>query len=330
MRKNIISIPFSKLLKLEVQDMALEVIRILEKHDPELLQLEPMYELLLAEKPKIAALEVPHRGHPASKKLARLRKERNVHVSSIKFELRKVIALDPTGDDTTILTLRSELDRFLEDFYNSENEKVMHRKLNQFIVKVDVNAPLFDAMSSLGFISLLDNLKMNLSDVIEQLNTRSADISKRSKIKTSSIRSVVIEIIKDMFYEIRLAQLKNSELDYAPLIDELNKMLKDYNYLINVRKGVNERKAAARKAAEENASTPETTEMRTTVAGSDNDYHPSQVYAASIKKMNIPSGESSSIVSSNGSLESKDQKKAVASDWSSVQQLDEEKDTSRS
>ncbi len=39
MQKNIISIPFSKLLKLEVQDMALEVIRILEKHDPELLQL---------------------------------------------------------------------------------------------------------------------------------------------------------------------------------------------------------------------------------------------------------------------------------------------------
>ena len=30
-----------------------------------------------------------------------------------------------------------------------------------------------------------------------------------------------------------LAQLKNSDLDYAPLIDELNKMLKDIIILIN-------------------------------------------------------------------------------------------------
>lgn len=323
MRKNIISIPFTKLLKLEVQDMALEVIRILNKHDAELLQLESMYELLVAEKPKIAALEVPHRGHPASKKLKRLRKERNVHVSSIKFELRKLIALDPTGDDSTVLLLQSELNRFLDDFYDSENEKVMHRKLNQFFDKVETNAPLEEAMESFRFNTFLDDLKINLSDVIASLNKRSSDISKRSKIKTNSIRSAIIESVKDMFYEIRLAQLKNSELDYAPLINELNKMLKDYDHLINARKAINERKAAQRKATEnddETTTEATSTEVQTTDTDSDNGYHPSQVYMTSIKKMDRLSGETSSIESGNGSLESEEQRKAVDSSWGTTQQ----------
>lgn len=348
MNKEIINIPFSKLLKLEVEDMALEVIRILEKHNPELLQIQPMYELLIEDKPQIAALEVPHRGHPISKKLEQLRRQRNVHVRAIKFELVKVLTLDETGYDSTVLLLQSELVRFLDDFYDSENERVMHRKLNQFFEKIDNNEPLAEAMQSLGFIILLNNLKMNVTDVIGQLNTRSADIWSRPKANTLSIRKHVIRLMRDVFDEIRLAKRKNPALNYNKLIEELNGMLGYYDYLINIRKGVNERKAAARKAAESGTPTTKTTstEVQTTVAGTDNGYHPSQVYTASIKKMdnntavgptsslekkdNTATSSTSSNELSNGSLKSEDPKKAVASDWSSAQQLEEEKGTSRS
>ncbi len=323
MRKKIISVPFSRLLKLEVQDMALEVIRILEKHDPEELQLKPMYELLLGEKPKIDALEVPYRKHRASKKLDKLRKQRNVHVSAIKFETRKVVALDDTGYDDTVLLLQSEIERFLDDFYDSENERVMHRKLNQFFEKIDNNEALAEAMETLGFIPLLNNLKLNIADVINLLNIRSGDISTRGNTKTVSLRNSVVGIVKDALDDIRLAQLKNSELDYNPLINELNDKLKHYDYLINVRKRVNERKAEERKATESGALTTEATsmEVQTTVEDADNGYHQSQVYATSIKKMdNLKAGPTSFIESGNGSLESEEQKKAVASSWGTKQQ----------
>ena len=153
--------------------------------------------------------------------------------------------------------------------------------------------------------------------------------------------------MRDVFDEIRLAKRKNPALNYNKLIEELNGMLGYYDYLINIRKGVNERKAAARKAAESGTPTTKTTstEVQTTVAGTDNGYHPSQVYMASIKKIDNPAvgptssiekidnptaSPTGSIESGNGSLESKDQKKAAANDWSSAQQLEEEKGTSRS
>ena len=129
-----------------------------------------------------------------------------------------------------------------------------------------------------------------------------------------------------MFNEIYPAQFKNSALDYSSLFNELNEMLKGVDRLVNIRLANNERKAAERKAAKEaeenGASTTEATssEGEITAAGSDNGYHPSQVYVASIKKLDTPSGETSSIAPSNGSLESEEQKKAVVSSWGTTQQ----------
>ena len=139
MEQKIVSLPYSNLLKLEVRKVAFEVIRIIESHDPELLQIKPMYDLLLAERPKITALDVPYKGHPASKRLTRLRRERNVHVRSINFELRKIVDLDPTGDDETVALLKNEIDRFLKDFYNNKNDLVRNEKLDMFLAKADSN-----------------------------------------------------------------------------------------------------------------------------------------------------------------------------------------------
>ena len=332
MEYKIVSLPFSRLLKIELRKVALEVIRIVETHDPELLQIKPMYDVLLAEKPNVDALDVPYKGHPASKILKRLRKERNVHVRSIKFELRKIIDLDPTGDDKTVVLLKNEIDRFLKDFYDSKNDLLRNEKLDMFLAKADTNEALYDALESKGFINLLDNLKMNLSDVIDQINKRTKSKSNRPTVKTEVLRKQVIKAVRNMLDDIYLAQFKNPALDYSSLFNELNEMLKSVGWLVNIRLSNNEKKAAKREKAKNNETTAEPTslEVQSETAGSDNSYHSSQVYVASIKNMNGLSGETSPIVSDNGSLESEDQKKAVASDWSSVQQLEEEKDTSRS
>ena len=330
MEQKIVSLSFSKLLKLEVREVALEVLRIIETHDPEMLQIKPMYDVFLAQKPKMTALSVPFKGHPATIILKRLRRERNVHVNSIKFELKKAIALDPTGDDKTVVLLQNEINRFLEDFYSSENDSIRNSKLNIFIDEIDNNEPLAEAMQSLGFITLLNNLKLNLTDIVAQINIRTKSKSKRPKIKTDVLRKQVVKAVTNMFDEVYLAQIKNPELDYAPLFNELNEKLREIDWLVSIRLANNAKKAAERKAAKGGASsngsgTPTTettsTEVQTTVAGSDNGYHPSQVYVASIKKMDNPlAGQKSSIESGNGSLESEDQKKAVASSWGTKQQ----------
>ena len=322
MEYTIISLPFSRLLKIELRKVALEVIRIVETHDPELLQIKPMYDVLLAEKPKVIGLDVPYKGHPASKALKRLRKERNVHVRSIKYELRKVIDLDPTGDDETVVLLKNEIDRFLKDFYDSKNDLIKNEKLDMLLAKAENDELLLDALESKGFIKLLDNLKMSLLDVIVQINTRTKSKSNRPTVKTKVLRRQVVKVVRNMLDDVYLAQFRNPTLDYSSLFNELNEMLKGVAWLVNIRLSNNEKKTAEREEAKNNETTAEPTslEVQGVPAGSDNGYHPSQVYVASIKKMNGLSGDASTIVSDNGSLENEEQKKAVASSWGTTQQ----------
>lgn len=326
MEHKIVNIPYAKLRKFEVRKVARETIRIVEKHDPELLLIDTMYEMLLADKPLIDALGVPYKGHPASKKLEQQRKLLNLSINTIKFELKKIVVRDDTGYDETVLLLKNELGRFIEDLHKSDSEALMLEKLDLFIVEIDNNEPLAVAMESKGFITLLVDLKLRLTDVLSLLNVRLTDISNRPKMKTTVLRKKVVKGVTNMFNEIYLAQFKNSALDYSSLFNELNEMLKGVDRLVNIRLANNERKAAERKAAKEaeenGASTTEATssEGEIAVAGSDNGYHPSQVYVASIKKMDSPLGETSSIAPSNGSLESEEQKKAVVSSWGTTQQ----------
>lgn len=322
MEHKIVNLPFAKLRKFEVRKVARETIRIIEKHDPELLQIKPMYELLLADKPLIDALGVPYKGHPASKKLEQQRKLLNLSINTVKFELKKIVVRDETGYDDTVLLLQNELGRFIEDLHKSDSEALMLEKLDLFIVEIDNKEKLAEALQSKGFITLLNDLKMSLTDVLSLLNVRLDDISNRPTVKTPVLRKMVLKGVTNMFNEIYLAQFKNPALNYTPLFNELNVMLKGVDYLVNIRLSNNERKAAERKAAESGAPTTKATsiEVQTTVEGTDNGYHQSQVYTASIKKMDGLLGESSTIESNNGSLETEEQKKAVASSWGTKQQ----------
>ena len=45
MRHKFISLPFSRLLKLEIRKVAFDVIKIVEEHNPEELQIKPMYDV---------------------------------------------------------------------------------------------------------------------------------------------------------------------------------------------------------------------------------------------------------------------------------------------
>ena len=56
-KTGLIKIPLSRLLKIEVPRLALRVIEIVEKHNPEELHIKEIFDLLVAELPNIQKLE---------------------------------------------------------------------------------------------------------------------------------------------------------------------------------------------------------------------------------------------------------------------------------
>ena len=241
--REVMKIPFSRLLKLEIPQLAEKMIAIIDKYDPEELKFKEINDLFLAEKPNIDAMTVPHGGHQITPKLKRLRAKLNLQVRSIKLNLEMVIKNDATGEEYEVLVLNTEITRFLEKFRNSKNEEVMHRKLTQFINEVRVNSELMTAMSAHGFTESMDNMQSILNVIIAYLGVRIASIAKRPKVKTAELSKSVLTAMVNVSQDINLAQLRNPGLVYTELIDELNQLLNQYKILINIRQSFNARKA---------------------------------------------------------------------------------------
>lgn len=242
-KREITSFPFSGLLKLEIPQLADELIVIIEKHDPELLKFKEMNDLLLAVKPKIDGMTVQHGGHQITPKLKRLRAKLNLEVRTIKLKLDLVIKTDPTGENSDVLFLKTEITRFLDKFTQSRNKEIMHRKLIQFNNEVNMNPELQTAMDFHNFMMNLDDMNSTLNQISEYTRERLSSISQRPKGITPELTKKVIKAMQNVIQEINLQQLKNPTLDYSELINDVNGLLGYFKYLMNIRKAMNERKA---------------------------------------------------------------------------------------
>ena len=269
-QKKLMEISYSRLLKLEVPQLAERVIEIIEEHEPETLKIDGAYNLLTAKQDHIDKLFVWYRSHPLTKELKALRKVRRMNIRKITFHLQVVIQEDVSGVDKAVNLVKSEIERFILDFHSGKNEEVKCRTLTQFFNLIDSNEELEEAFSTLKFTSFLNDLRNTHSNIMELTKNKVTDLSFRPIEKTPYLRKSVLTGIKYMFVEIELAVLKNPEINYQPLCNELNVLLNHYANLINLRLLYNKRKADEAKGIEtgetNGSETPESNEpeMKTT------------------------------------------------------------------
>ena len=249
-KKKLISIPYDRMLKLEVPQLAEQVIEIIEKYEPETLKIDGAYNLLTAKQDHIDKLYVWYRSHPLTKELNVLRKIRRMNLRSVLFHLQVVILNDVSGVDKSVNLVKSEIERFILDFNSGKNEEVKCRILTQFFAVIDGSEEIEDAMSTLKFSDKLDELRSTHSNILELSKNKLTNISYRPIEKTPFLKRSVLYSTKNMFQEIELAILKHPELDYRLLINELNVLLNNYANLINHRVLYNKRKAEEAKDVE--------------------------------------------------------------------------------
>ena len=319
-------VPFSRLQKSEIPALAESVTRIVEKHEPEVLLIEEVFNLLVAEKPRIDILNSRYGVHPLSLKLKPKREELMLYVSGVKHQLRKVTktSTDATKDAVTIVKLA--VDRNLLYLKKCKSQVEVLQKIQAFLTETETHADLSSALRSLGFMDEVENMELAHADVKSLLDRRRELISLRPKGPIKVVNSgPVFFALTAMFKEIEVAQLKNPSLDYVPLIDELNKLMKEYRNAINRREANNKRKAMQQEGAETEGATSETDasatetspkEEQSSTEESDNSSVLPTTYVASIEKMDNPRIEEISSNGSNGTgeinLEQLAQKKTVA------------------
>lgn len=317
-------LPVSKMLKLEIAELAEEVISVVQKNDPELLLIKPVFDLLVAQKSLISKLKVPYGVDPYLLELKPAREEMLLLASKINLKVRLA---SKRMDPKEMHVIQTSTKRHLRYLNRSRNRTEVNQKIAGFLDDVENDENLQAAITQLDLLEDVMTLGKALDDVREIISNRSAKLSTRTKISTRELKRVVYGLIEDVFKEIEVAQLRNPDIDYKPVVNELNVVSRKYRLQITLRDHSNKRKAAIKNGDttdDENgdeATQPEgtagndtSTEVETTAMNGNGAHHPSQVYDGSIMKMESPSSRTSAIESSNGSLESVDQEKATSDD----------------
>lgn len=250
-RMEVKSIPFSRLLKLEIPSLAKDVIRIVEKHDPEVLQIKEVFDLLVAEEPQIAKLNALYGVHPLTLKLKPMRNELMLYVSLLNMEVKIASKKSSFEYQNAARALGLAVDAHLSSLRKSKNERIVHERIEEFLNAINASQDLSEAVDQIGISSLIDSINALQSSVKRVIGQRLDLISQRPKEKTKVISKRVFSAMKDVFKQIEVAQLKHTELDYKPLFNELNDTLDDLRRLVNVRESHNKRKGAERMKAEE-------------------------------------------------------------------------------
>lgn len=239
----LIEVPFSAFLKIEMPRFAERMIEIVETHNPEKLAIKKMYDLLVAEKLKIEKLTDKFGAHPLTKTIVELREMRSLRISAIRLRLKVVLKESKKHDYNQLQTVKSEINHFLKNLQLSKNDDMYSQKITQFLALVASTPKLEEALDSLSFSEPLNDLKEVHQAIDKLIYSRLVSISNRPKETTAQLTKSVLTAIKNMIKQIEIAPLLNEDIDYKPLFGELNQFFGDYKNMINKRLLFNKKKA---------------------------------------------------------------------------------------
>lgn len=228
MRKFITYVSFARVVNLEFVRLVTKLVQVVDKHNPATLKIEGVYNLLVAELPKLKSLQVKSGKHPNTSELKALRlKRRNLLVViSGKVRLLPKVEVNVLSSAAALVypLLEKYLKNIVADKLNTQSEKV-----NELLAELEDNTEINAAIATLGLKAYIDELK-SIQTEIEQVSDRqiAGKSVKKLKVESRAIRAEVCVAMTDLLNAIEIAQKEYKELDYSPLISELNELLKPY------------------------------------------------------------------------------------------------------
>ena len=301
------TVPFTNLLKLELSSLAESVITVVEKHNPEELNINEVFELYLAQEPNIKLLKVRFGAHPITKELTPVRQMCFSYAQYVVYNMNRVMKTNANNLTSEMLRTNAVIQDYLYKLAQSKNEDVVIQRVTGLFTLIDRDEALEASCAEFNLSSDLDNLRSAFSTLKELLMQRTKNISERSKAKRSDLQAPIVKAMKALFMQIEIEAMKDSELDYAPLINELNETIVKVKNQVNRRLLYNQRKKAERleKVGSNNESTsPEidSTPMIKTMSGEtdmgngfkdgfDEQLDQKKTVASSVKNLQLPSSD---------------------------------------
>lgn len=232
--KSIHRVPVNMVRFTELPDLTGGVVRIVEKHNPETLKILSVYNLLKEHQTEVDKFRVAKKKHELTEEIDKLRKERETIFGALLNLMRGHKKLAPGNLRNAKATVMPHLDLYLQGILLKNNFTQM-RLTKELLDAVDSSDAIRTALQDLGYITLIDELRVNYNAIVNLQNTRTETRSAKTRMDKSAIKTKATRLLTALFNTIEINQIAESSLDYTPLINELNDLLAVYRQQMLVR-----------------------------------------------------------------------------------------------
>lgn len=251
-------ISLSKVLKLELPPLLNDVIRIIEKHNPEHLYLESSVRLLKEKQQLADLLEVPRKAHPLTKEIQHLREKELQCAGAISSHMQFIVRVDIDSMRHASSIASPVVKRFLNGI-RKNNDSVTNQIIKQFFDHLKKTPEVENALIDLGLKPFVDELQ-KVND--EKIKLTSLRITKpKPRVNSKLIQKEIQNDIRFVFETIDVHNLYKEKPNYDPLIHELNILLTRYSIIINTRRTHNKKRTVTKTEKSHISMTTETTPL---------------------------------------------------------------------
>ena len=260
----------SKLFKAEVPLVMAHVVRFLGNHNPEALHLGDLYALLVPQLEKSKVLAVPYGKHHLTYQLAKLHTKRLKYAALINLQLKSLEKLDCEKTQRMVRDAQKLSKDFLT-YLGQKRIRVVTFQIDVFFsqLRLDNNTDSREAFIELGLQRYLDELRKTNELHYDLFNERQSDIDGRPQTQDRLLEKETQNMMRLFFEQVNSYQRTFKDIDYYPLICQINIVLTRYSKLLKTRVATNKRKVrkkkalAAKAAAEKELKAQKITEAKT-------------------------------------------------------------------
>ncbi|MCX6231304.1 MAG: DUF6261 family protein [Bacteroidetes bacterium] len=211
-----------------------QFVGITAKHNPNNLHLAKPFEKLNLLLPEMAKIKAHEQGSALSNKLHDLDYERDLLLSAMMAQIKTMSKLNlPTVKPHTTV---------LNDFFDKHGHDIVNatfnaetKRIDDLLADYENTADVKSAFTGLNMDILINQLKIvnkNFADLFMQRNETEAATE---KVNTRAIRLKTEKIFIDFLNAIDYCSMEYDELDYTPLINELNDLITYYKTQLKAR-----------------------------------------------------------------------------------------------
>ena len=240
-------LPYTRMLKAEMAEYAVQVIDIVQKHTTDTALFNPLFVALLAKEPQIELLSLNYGVDTHRLKLENIKRVMMLTISAFKLKVRMISKSNPLLD---LHVIQNAIDSYLRYFNRCRNDKELNHKIGGFLELMDANTEFAAAVNKFDLLDAINEIKKVNEQYNKVLIERVHLLAKRPKFSSQGIIKKVFIAIDNLFKGIEVAQLisnttgadESFEGNYTQLINKLRELSDLYYKSYSIRKANNKRK----------------------------------------------------------------------------------------